>query len=286
MGFNYTILSDSLRETADFTIAWFMENFGIPRRAIRVESEFHPNVELRPTFVIQTSDHDIICIEVSDTLYANHLNASVLACVHDGIPVKLYVSVNRDSGDPNYAANLRAAKKAGVGIIEMNGSVGSMAQEALSLSLHGLTPIDIKAFPNKYRQALTHAEHTFRNGAPEKACSLIYDEIEHLFRMIAKKTSEKGWWAKPPNMKLDTDPWARVITEWDRNVQRPVMNCPLLNSTLASRIHGITPSRNSSGHKPKNEAELRKRNRQLRTRFEEGVNIFQDLVEGAKPLRL
>src|SRR5438552_8081203 len=151
MSFVYTILAQPLHATADAAIKWFMDNWGISKGAVKVEAEIHHDVELRPTFAAPTQDHHLLCIETSGSIYANHLDACVIACVRHGLPVKLYVAVRKDAKDPNYAQNLRAAKRAGVGVIEIDGVSGVVIQNALSLSLTAVRPIDIQRFPKKYR---------------------------------------------------------------------------------------------------------------------------------------
>jgi hypothetical protein len=228
----------------------------------------------------------MLCIEVSQSVYANHLDACVISCVRHGLPVKLYVAVAKGAKDPNYAQNLRAAKRAGVGVIEIDGTAGMIVQNALPLSLSAVRPIDVLRFPKRYRHNLSQAEQTFRDGTPEKACSLIYDEVESLFRKAARKTYDKGWWPNNGNLNIDKVPWANLLRDWDRHINRSACHCPELNSTFIARILGITPHRNDSGHKPKNMNALIKRDQQLRTRFENAVDLFADLVEAVKPLKV
>lgn len=63
-------------------------------------------------------------------------------------------------------------------------------------------------------------------------------------------------------------------------------NCPGLTPAFLARIHGVTPHRNESGHKPANEELLKKRDRELRTRFESAVDLLGDLIVAVKPLRV
>jgi hypothetical protein len=59
-----------------------------------------------------------------------------------------------------------------------------------------------------------------------------------------------------------------------------------LTTAFLAKIHGVTPHRNESGHKPRSEAELKKRDRELRTRFEAAVDLLRDLIVAVKPLRV
>jgi hypothetical protein len=286
MSFVYTILPPPLHATADAAMKWFMDNWGISKGAVTVEGEIHHDVELRPTLSAPSQDHHLLCVEASESVYANHLNASVIGCVRHGLPVKLYVAVPKNAKDPNYAQNLRAAKRAGVGVIEIDGSSGIIVQNALSLSLSAVRPIDVQRFPKKYRHNLTHAQQTFRDGTPEKACSLVYDEIESLFRKAAKRTFDKGWWPNSRKLKIDTAPWATLINDWNQHLDRRNCPCPALKQAFVARILGVTPYRNDTGHKPKDMKALIKRDQQLRTRFEDAVDLLGELIDATKPLKV
>ena len=290
MSFQYTILPPPLQKTADAAMKWFIDNWGIKKAAVKVEGAIHPDVELRPTFCVPTGDHHLLCIEVSEKhVYAKHLNAGVLGCVHFGLPVQLFVAVPSGAKDPDYSQNLKAARQAGVGIIEIDDTSGhcSIVHSALPLSLIAVRKVDVISFPSKYRQSLSHALQTFLDGtAPEKACALVYDEIEALFRKIAKRTEDKGFWPNAGNLKIDKAPWATLIRDWDAKLNRTACQCPDLTQALAARILGITQYRNESGHKPKNLKALIKRDQQLRTRFENAVDLFRELVDASKPLKV
>jgi hypothetical protein len=263
-----------------------MDNWGISKGAVAVEQPIHSDVEIRPTFSAQTGDFHLLCIEVSGTAYANHLDACVVSCIRHGLAVKLYVAMPKGLKDPNFEQNIRAAKRAGVGLIEIDGASGTIIQNAQSLSVNMVRPIQVIQFPKKYRHNLMHAEQTFRDGTPEKACALIYDEIESLFRKVATKTHSKGWWANSNGWNIDTFAWARVIDDWSRHLDRGNCPCPSFTPAFAARLHGITTYRNESGHKPKDYKALIKRDQQLRTRFENAVDLFKELVEASKPLKV
>jgi len=286
MSFAYTILPPPLHKTANAAIKWFLDNWGINKNAVKVEQPIHVDVELRPTFSAQTRDSHILCIEVSENAYANHLNTFVVGCLQHGLPVKLFVAVTKGTKDLNLAHNLKAAKMAGVGLIEVDDSSGVVMQDAVSLSLAAVRPINVSQFPKKYRHSLSHAEQTFRNGTPEKACSLVYDEIENLFRRLAERTHSKGWWPNKGNLKIDKAPWATLIENWSDGLDRSKCSCSNLTPAFAAQMIGVTPYRNDSGHKPKNLKELIKRDQQLRTRFESAVDLFRDLVDATKSLKI
>lgn len=286
MSFSYTILPQPLHPTADAAIKWFMDTWGIAKGSVSVEQPIHSDVELRPTFSAPTRDFHLLCVEVAETAYANHLNACVVSCIRHGLAVKLFVAMPKGASDANYAQNIRSAKRAGVGLIEIDGASGIILQNAQSLSVNMVRPIEVTQFPKRYRHNLSHAEQTFRDGTPEKACALIYDEVEGLFRKVAARTEAKGWWPNTSGLNVQTVAWARLIDDWDKHLDRGNCPCPDFTTAFASRIHGITTFRNESGHKPKNYKALIKRDQQLRTRFENAVDLFRELVEASKPLKI
>jgi hypothetical protein len=286
MTFAYRILPQPLHSIADDAIGWFITNWGVKKNAVKIEEAAFDGAELRPTFTVPTQDHCALCVEVSEHVYASHLNAFVLHCLREALPVKLFIARSADASDPYYSRNLREAKLAGVGIIEISGNKGQMVQNALSLSLAALRPIAVKLFPPKYRMALSNAEQTFRDGYPDEGCAVVYKELEDAFRRCAKKCVKKGWWPNPGGMNIEKDSWANVIRKWDKDILRDGWPCPDLNQALSARLIGVAPFRNATAHKPKNQKELIKRDRELRTRFEGGIDLLRDFLEAAKPLKI
>lgn len=286
MARSYNILAPPLHATADAAAAWFQNKWGLKANAIDVESSIDPDIALRPTFSAKTADFHTLCVEVSDRIYPNYIDAFVLACRDRGLPVKLFIAVRKDQQDGNYAQGIKAAKRAGVGILEVDNLSGEVVQNALSLSLTGVRAIDTTSFPKKYRQSLLHAEQTFRDGTPSKACSMVYDEIESYFRKLAAKAAKKAWWPNSGHLDVQRCPWANLITELDKHLNRTSAGCPGLTTAFMARIHGITPFRNDAGHKPSSAKALIKRDKELRTRFESAVDLFADLIDATKGMAL
>jgi hypothetical protein len=127
-----------LHGTADAAIYWFVLKWGIKKSAIVVEDQFHSDIPLRPTFYAKLDDGHILCIEVAEKIYDNTLDAVCLECRNKGLPVKLFVAVPKGMSDIDYAKRLKDAKRAGVGILEVDNSSGELIQQALSLSLAGV----------------------------------------------------------------------------------------------------------------------------------------------------
>jgi hypothetical protein len=57
-------------------------------------------------------------------IYSNTLDSVVLDCLHKALPVKLVVAAPKGK-DPDYATKLKLAKRAGVGIFEVDGWLAS-----------------------------------------------------------------------------------------------------------------------------------------------------------------
>lgn len=286
MARDYKILLAPLHATAEASIKWFQDHWGLTAKSEKIEQAIDPDVHLKPTFSVQTRDHHTLCIEVAASVYPNYLDAFVLSCRDKGLPVKLYVAIQKGIYEEEYAQKLKAAKQSGVGVMEVDDASGTVLHDALSLSLTGVRPIDVRSFPKKHRQSLTDAAHTFRDGNPPKACSMIYDEIEALFRRFAKKAKSKGWWPNKAALRLTTVSWAKLIADVDKHLDRKACGCRALTPAFMARMLGITPFRNDTGHKPTNAKDLKKRDQELRTRFESAVDLFRDFLDATKKLKL
>ncbi len=62
--------------------------------------------------------------------------------------------------------------------------------------------------------------------------------------------------------------------------------CRLFGQNILHRVLGVTHFRNEVVHDPATLAELIRRDRRLRTRFEDASNLLLDLINAAKPLKL
>jgi|ERR1700731_2085747 len=286
MARDYKILVPALHATAEASINWFQTHWGLKARSEKIEEAIDPDVRLKPTFSVQTQDHHTLCIEVAASVYPNYLDAFVLSCRDRGLPVKLYIAIQKGVYEAEYAQKLKNAKQSGVGVMEVDDASGTVLHNGLSLSLTGVRPIEIRSFPKKYRQSLNDAAHTFRDGNPPKACSMIYDEIEASFRRFAKKASSKSWWPNDASLRVATASWAKLIADVDKHLDRKACGCNALTPAFMARMLGVTPFRNDTGHKPANAKELKKRDQQLRTRFESAVDLFHDFLSATKRLRL
>ena len=285
MTFAFRALPPGLADTAERAIAYFVERWGVKKSKVLVEEEVDPEVGFRPTFLVKTNDQYTLCIEVRDTIYTEAIADFLLQCRDKGLAVKAVVAVPRDTtSDPQYAAKLRSAKGAGLGILEVGESMAAMVQMPVALSLAGVRTIDTSKFPPRYRQALQQAHDAFRNGEPSKACSMVYDELEDTCRRLAKKTHKMRVYAT--TMDIDHAAWAALLRNMDKHLDRRNAAAKKITSTLIAHIIGVTPHRNESGHKPKTLKALLKRDHELRTRFETAVDLLYDLVEASRGFRL
>ena len=286
MTYAYKILPDSLHVTADAAIAWLIHNWGLSKSGIDVEASIDPDISFRPTFVARTRDFHLLCVEVSETIYKNALDSFILDCQKKGLPVKLVVAVPRDVQESEYSKKLKQAKRAGAGLLEVDHQSGTLVERPLALSLASLRPIALNAFPKKLRESLQTAEQTFRDGEPVKACGSVYDELEAVFRVFAKKCQAKGVWTGPSSMNIDTCPWAGLVTSIQNGLDRRNPIVRPINAALLARLHGITSYRNDTGHKPKNQRDRMKRDQALRTRFEGAVDLLREFLDATKGFKV
>lgn len=285
----YRILPSHLHSTADGVARFFRSRWGVSK--FKAEEPLVRDIGYVPTISAITKDFHHLCIEVTERVYTNALDSFVLECKNKSLPVKLYVAIPKGALDPDFKKNLQRAQQNGVGVLEFDNANTHVFHEAVSQSLTGLRRVSENNFPKKYRQGVSDAAATFLNGNPAKGCSAIYDEIEALTRRLAIETKSRGWWrnksnGRPSSINLNTGSWSRVFDDMTECLQLSRCNCPLLRSALLSQVAGVIPQRNTTGHKPKNPDELKQRDSRLRTWFETAVDIFSDLLQATRPLRL
>ncbi len=279
----YTILSNDLHETADLTEYYLKSQLGL--RNIRIEEELPYTLSYTPSFWAENNDHNIICVEVSNQAYSRTLDHIILECQRLAYPIKLYYAIPKDDTDTNYRKNLSDARKRGVGVLELDTDECYVSSEALSLSLTGLRPINVKEFPRKYRELVNRAIATFRNGDPSKGCSILYDEVEAITRKIAIKTANLNWWTPSPDTNLERLAWFNICDLLRNKIDYGNYGKIGLRNQIL-KIHAIINERNDSGHKPRNKTALRRRDQRLRTRFEGLIDTMLDVINESKSLRI
>jgi hypothetical protein len=285
---SYRHLPENLRPTAEATKAFFKAEKGLT--SWRIEESIDAEIEFRPTMHSEARDGELVCVEVLERPYSSTLDSPVFECMKRCLPVRLYVAFPEDLDQSDYKGDLGRGGANGVGVIEVSSTAVKLIREAISLSLLGVRRVDKAAFPAKYRSELGESEATFRAGSPAKGCSILYDEIEALSRAIAIKTQTRGLWRplrkgeKAPKVDLENGGWARVMEVLIEHLD--YKKCKYLPKSLLARVLGITGHRNDTGHKPKSRAQLVKRNRELRTRFENAADLLLDIIVASKPLHV
>jgi hypothetical protein len=278
---SYRILPPHLQNLAEQVKKYFKSK-GITKFA--VEEPIDRDGIFRHTLLASTSDGHYVCVEVSENAYIETLDAVLLDYRNKNLPVKLYVAIPKRMVVVNLQKQLRQARRNGVGVLEVDEKGAELVHEALSQSLVDLRSVEFDSFPSKYRGSLSRAVETFRNGDPAKGCSTVYDEIEALSRRIAKKTQKKGLWKSVPKLNLDRDSWANVMEALMEQLNYSACGCPKLKKALLARVLGITSHRNETGHKISRRADLVKRDKRLRTRFEDAIDLLSDLIDASRPL--
>jgi len=288
----YRILPTQLQVTADGVREFFKTEWGIGTSRLEVEVPIAKEVGYVTTFRAVMDDFYLRCVEVSTRVYIPILDSVVLDCKNNGIPLKLYVAVPKNGTEGNFKSDMSRARANGVGIIEIDDDGGALVQDALALSLTGLRPVYPKDFPAAYRQSISEALKLFHSGSPSKACSIVYDEIEALSRKLARRAVKEVWWrglpagVNSPKLNADKDSWHSIMLALVKHYDANASGCPKLKDALFARILGVTEHRNESGHKPKTVAQVKKRDSELRTRFESALDMLLDLSEAMRPLRL
>jgi hypothetical protein len=285
----YRHLPPELHSTADSAKQFCREHWGITANRIKEELPIIPDVSYRPTLHAVMKDFHWLCIDISENPYPPGLDSFILDCKNRILPVRLFVAVPAPmSKGLDY--EIRRAKSNGVGRMEVVNGTTSIVQDALSLSLTGLRVPDPREFPLRYRHDISDAHMTFISGNPSKGCATLYEQIEHLSRRIALKAQAKHCWkssgAAISGINIERVALAKLLRMMMDSFDSAKCNCPELDTALFGRLLGATPHRNESAHKPSSLRVLKKRDRELRTRFEGGIDLLRDLIAAARPLKL
>lgn len=287
----YRVLPEHLHATADAAIAFCKSQWGLTTSQVRIETPIATTIGFVTTLQAVMKDYHFLCIEVTDGAYTASLDPFVLECKNEALPVRLFVATPAVES-ATFQADLARAKRNGVGVIQLNEGRAIILADAVSLSLGGVRPPDLKAYPAKYRHALSDALSTFHSGNPSKSCSVVFDEIESLTRRIAVRALKRGCWKRlpagvsEPKMRPSKDTWASIVRTLLDHFNTSAAGVPEISDALLARVLGMTAHRNDSGHKPSNMRRLRRRDTELRTRFESACDLLLELIQAARPLRI
>ena len=281
----FRALPPHLHTVAGHVLTFFAQNRGLS--AILIEAEVEPDLTLRPTFHGHTRDYHTVCVEVTDSGYTDALDRFVLDCQQRGLPVKLFLAVPTGI---DMTPIMRRAVARGVGLVEVGPAGGcSIFSNAISLSLSGFRRPNPRHFPRRYRNAVSQAVDTFLGGDPAKGCHNVYEEIEALTRRLVLRTWRNGFIpggspTKAPPLDFNKDPWKTVLEYLRKHLT--YSQVPGLTDQLLARIIGLTPYRNDTGHKVARKGDLVQRDRKLGTRFEDAVDVLEELIKATRSLRL
>lgn len=285
----YRALPKELHDTADKAKAWFASHRGV--RDFKIEPSIDDEIEYCPTLVGRDGEQHLVCLEIRDSPFnlTDALNSFILDCIRRSLPVKLYLVMPIESELEGTELQRRLVRisKLGVGYVIVDGGRVHVQQEAFSLSLMGLREVPEASFPRKFRLQVGQGVQTFRSGNPSKACSEIYDILESVTRSIANKANKNGLLrdGKPiPN--VDKMNWKPLVQKLRAQFDGKRAGCPKLNESLFTQIETQTGPRNDTNHRPRTMAQLKKRDEQLRTRFETARDLLLETVTAASKLRI
>lgn len=280
---NFKFLAESLHQPALAVKKYFQQNWAVPAAAFKSEEKIHKNVNYTPTLSAPTTDYHILCVDVAETIYRPALDEFVLECKNNDLPVKLFVAIPKSAVDPYYNVNHTKAQSRGVGILLVDADEEiQLIQQPLSLSLTNVRPVVPLDIPKCYRPDLSKAHDQFRQGYPDDACHHIASLIEEHSRKIARKSAEKGAWNPPSGIDFKNHSWKNLIDLLIKHCSTISNYYSKLQPDILSRIAGIVQHRNQTGHVVRNTAQLIRRDRELRTRFENMYDILREFTAMTK----
>lgn len=289
---SYSFLGHDLHTTADRAKKWFAHHLGATKF---ICEQPVMDLPLRPTWQAALQGGYSLCVNVQSSPFSPTLYAFVNQCAQRGLPIKLFVVIGSAAPRDNFAAELKQAREAGVGVLQIpDDGEPNEFHHAMPLSLCGLTRIDPKHVPKARREIFKTAHDAFLDGNPGQGCQLMCQELEDISRKFAFETHQKGWWRQPqgkatlkPNVFL-TDAWAALLELMEERANVAVIRgkAPLFSKQLVVRTRAHTDWRNDVSHKPKTTAALKARDKRLRTMFETTSHLVLEWYDVAKPLRL
>jgi hypothetical protein len=289
----YALLGQNLWDIADRAKAYFAAQHGA--RNFKSERPLEGDLPLKPTWQATVDPGYLLCIDVRESPFSSTLYEFVNKCASLGLPIRLWVAVPKDSSGTNFAAELRQAREAGVGVIQFSDDGAEhVFHRPIAPSLFGLKKTDLATVPKRRRDSVKTAESTFLDGSPAQGCQEICQELEQLTREFAEYTHSQGWWKQPAKPRpwnstfFRTKPWANVLEDMEHHLEigKVRHKSPGMTKQSIVRARGHTDWRNEVSHRPKTFRETKDRDARLRTMFESTRDILVEWYGIAKPFKL
>ncbi|BBO30728.1 hypothetical protein [Lacipirellula parvula] len=289
----YVLLGQDLHETADGAKKYFSQNYGATQ--FKCEQSVRENLPLKPTWQAKLKHGYTLCVNVQPSPFSHTLHEFVNSCAANGLAIKLWVAVSHGGAKDSFSAELRKAHENGIGVLQF-GPDGTAHEHnrAVPLSLFALRKTVLKDVPTVCRELVKDAEATFLDGAPDKGCQAICQELERVTRAFAETTYNLGMWTAPKSSKtysskfFQTDPWAAMLEAMESRIDVTAVRgkCTGFSKQLIVQSRGYTDWRNKVSHAPKTLQQVQARDARLRTMYEATRDLLLEWYPVAKPFKV
>jgi hypothetical protein len=252
---------------------------------VRIEEELVRGLP-KPTLQANTADGEIVCVEFSETdCYPQALTRLVEDFRAAQLPVKVYIALPSTAQNATSMTDLVRARRQGIGVmlVEPAGTV-NVLDEPVSQLITQLRKINMMDYPARLRDRLSQAQNTFLAGNPPKGCSDLYDLLEETTRKIVKAAINRNLWnGNLPSFDPATVGWNSLCNAAYANMQ--FNNVGTLAQPLWASVMAITPHRNETGHSARTIKARKRRDLEMRTRFEHAADVLRDVLDHTKKFR-
>jgi hypothetical protein len=281
---SFRSLAEGLRDPATQVITFLRQQRGLAR--VWVEEELVKGLP-KPTLRAHTAEGEIVCVEFSETdPYPQGLARFVEDLKAVELPVKMYVALPSTAQNLTFMAEYGRAHRQGIGLmlVEPAGTVNVLG-EPVSLLLAQLRRIDTTAYPKPLRERLSQAQSTFLAGNPPKGCSDLYDLLEEVTRKIVAAAIAKNLWnGGLPAFNPSRENWHTLCEAAYAKMQ--FNNVGSLTHQLWASVLAITRHRNETGHSPATIKARKRRDLEMRTRFEHAADVLRDVLQHIRGFRI
>jgi hypothetical protein len=280
---SFRSLAEGLRDTATHVIKFLRVQRGLSR--VRIEEELVKGYP-KPTLHATTPEGEVVCVEFSETDCYPHGVARMAEDFRSiELPVKLFVALPSTAQNATFMAELARAKRQGIGVmvVEPAGAV-TILDEPISQVLTQLRRITMSDYPPKLRTRLSQAQSTFLSGNPPKGCSELYDLLEEITRkIVAAAIAKKLWTGNLPKFDPMTENWRNVSAAAYSKMQFNKIG--KLSKQVWENVLAITRHRNETGHSPTTLEKRKRRDLEMRTRFEHAADVLREVIQSTRNFR-
>jgi hypothetical protein len=279
---DFTILPTQLHKVAEAAELILRARLNLNPSSLKIEESFDREISWIPTFHWKLSTGGLIACEVSSDPLPIIITQNFSDLIASGLPIKLIsaYSLTDEMSSKKYQTILTKAKQLGIGLLPINideDYSGKIEYAGISLTLM-LPKINLTRYKDIFHNHINHCYELYMNGDPKHGVQELGQIIESILNSIAVKVNQK-----------DTSKLSAFAAKVNAGKHYPLntliedmIRDNILSKVFLKKCATFADMRNDTSHRPRNLSDTKRVEQNLKTSFEIGLQILEELPQETK----